>query len=114
MESCNILENLTNLQYKTVLSHIREVILATDIAVHLQKVDRIQNMVNSKLIFTFFQDVIGFLLDGYDSFSSDHHYLFRCLMITASDLSDQSKDFRNSKAIAVSFTCICKSIALRL
>ncbi|PAV77202.1 hypothetical protein WR25_11653 [Diploscapter pachys] len=84
MESCNILENLTNLQYKTVLSHIREVILATDIAVHLQKVDRIQNMVNN----------------GYDSFSSDHHYLFRCLMITASDLSDQSKDFRNSKAIA--------------
>ncbi|PAV86338.1 hypothetical protein WR25_14656 [Diploscapter pachys] len=113
MESCNILENLTNLQYKTVLSHIREVILATDIAVHLQKVDRIQNMVNSKLIFAFFQNVIGFLLDGYDSFSSDHHYLFRCLMITASDLSDQSKDFRNSKAIAVSFTLICKSIVLR-
>ncbi|VDN28839.1 unnamed protein product, partial [Cylicostephanus goldi] len=37
---------------------------------------------------------------GYDPLSRDHHYLFMCLLMTSSDLSDQSKDFRNSKAIA--------------
>ncbi|VDO28866.1 unnamed protein product [Haemonchus placei] len=84
MSECNILHNLTRTQYQTVLSHIRDVILATDIAVHLGKVGRIKAMVDQ----------------GYDPLSRDHHYLFMCLLMTSSDLSDQSKDFRNSKAIA--------------
>ncbi|CAD5215262.1 unnamed protein product [Bursaphelenchus okinawaensis] len=84
MDECNIFETLTRQQYQTVLDNIREVILATDIAAHLRKVERIRSMVNV----------------GYDESSSDHHYLFMCLLMTASDLSDQSKDFRNSKAIA--------------
>lgn len=37
---------------------------------------------------------------GFNDLSDDHHYLFMCLVMTASDLSDQSKDFHNSKAIA--------------
>ncbi|VDL76464.1 unnamed protein product [Nippostrongylus brasiliensis] len=84
MSEFNILDQLTRTQYQTVLSHIRDVILATDIAVHLGKVTRIKAMVE----------------DGYDPLSRDHHYLFMCLLMTSSDLSDQSKDFRNSKAIA--------------
>ncbi|EPB72032.1 3'5'-cyclic nucleotide phosphodiesterase [Ancylostoma ceylanicum] len=84
MNECNILDQLTRTQYQTVLSHIRDVILATDIAVHLKKVGRIKAMVDQ----------------GYDPMSRDHHYLFMCLLMTSSDLSDQSKDFRNSKAIA--------------
>ncbi|KAK6030623.1 3'5'-cyclic nucleotide phosphodiesterase [Ostertagia ostertagi] len=84
MSECNILDQLTRTQYQTVLSHIRDVILATDIAVHLGKVGRIKAMVEQ----------------GYDPLSRDHHYLFMCLLMTSSDLSDQSKDFRNSKAIA--------------
>ncbi|KAJ1348781.1 hypothetical protein KIN20_004173 [Parelaphostrongylus tenuis] len=84
MPECNILDQLTRIQYQTVLSHIRDVILATDITVHLTKVGRIKAMVD----------------EGYDPLSRDHHYLFMCLLMTSSDLSDQSKDFRNSKAIA--------------
>uniref|UniRef100_A0A0K0CZ26 Phosphodiesterase n=1 Tax=Angiostrongylus cantonensis TaxID=6313 RepID=A0A0K0CZ26_ANGCA len=84
MPECNILDQLTRIQYQTVLSHIRDVILATDITVHLAKVGRIKAMVDQ----------------GYDPLSRDHHYLFMCLLMTSSDLSDQSKDFRNSKAIA--------------
>jgi hypothetical protein len=38
---------------------------------------------------------------GFDPMQQDHHYLLMCLLMTASDLSDQSKDFYNSKAIAV-------------
>ena len=37
---------------------------------------------------------------GFDSGHAEHRYLFMCLLMTASDLSDQSKDFRHSKAIA--------------
>ncbi|KJH43544.1 3'5'-cyclic nucleotide phosphodiesterase, partial [Dictyocaulus viviparus] len=84
LPECNILDQLTRTQYQTVLSHIRDVILATDISAHLTKVHRIKAMVDQ----------------GYDSLSRDHHYLFMCLLMTSSDLSDQSKDFRNSKAIA--------------
>jgi len=84
MDECNIFEQLTRQQYQQVLDNIREIILATDIAAHLRKVDRIKQMVK----------------DGYDKASSDHHYLFMCLLMTASDISDQSKDFKNSKGIA--------------
>ncbi|CAJ0606346.1 unnamed protein product [Cylicocyclus nassatus] len=84
MKECNILDQLTRTQYQTVLSHIRDVILATDIAVHLGQVGRIKAMVD--------QD--------YDPMSRNHQYLFMCLLMTSSDLSDQSKDFSNSKAIA--------------
>uniref|UniRef100_A0AC34F6I7 Phosphodiesterase n=1 Tax=Panagrolaimus sp. ES5 TaxID=591445 RepID=A0AC34F6I7_9BILA len=79
MDECNIFEQLTRQQYQQVLDNIREIILATDIAAHLRKVDRIQAMVEN---------------------SVDHHYLLMCLLMTASDLSDQSKDFKNSKGIA--------------
>uniref|UniRef100_A0A1I7WAE8 PDEase domain-containing protein n=1 Tax=Heterorhabditis bacteriophora TaxID=37862 RepID=A0A1I7WAE8_HETBA len=33
MTECNFLDQLTRTQYQTVLSHIRDVILATDIAI---------------------------------------------------------------------------------
>uniref|UniRef100_A0A914W7T9 Phosphodiesterase n=1 Tax=Plectus sambesii TaxID=2011161 RepID=A0A914W7T9_9BILA len=84
MEDCNIFEGLTRKEYQTVLDNIREIILATDIAAHLRKVSRIKGMVNV----------------GFDGTQQEHHYLLMCLLMTASDLSDQSKDFNNSKAIA--------------
>jgi cGMP-dependent 3',5'-cyclic phosphodiesterase len=84
MDECNIFEQLTRQQYQQVLDNIREIILATDIAAHLRKVNRIQAMVEI----------------GFDKDSVDHHYLLMCLLMTASDLSDQSKDFKNSKGIA--------------
>ena len=45
----------------------------------------------------------SFLLsDGFDSDDPDHHFLLKGLAMTAADLSDQAKDFHNSKVIAVS------------
>ncbi|KAK0419375.1 hypothetical protein QR680_014110 [Steinernema hermaphroditum] len=84
MEECNIFEQLTRKQYQTVLDHIREIILATDIAAHLRKVEKIRAMVE----------------EGYDRDSTDHHYLLMCLLMTASDLSDQTKPFKFAKVIA--------------
>lgn len=53
MNECNILDQLTRTQYQTVLSHIRDVILATDIAVHLKKVGRIKAMVDREFLSSF-------------------------------------------------------------
>ncbi|CAD6187653.1 unnamed protein product [Caenorhabditis auriculariae] len=94
MSDCNVLEQLTTLQYKSVLSQIRDVILATDIAAHLNKASRIRQMVNDV------EATKRGVGEGFDLMSSDHHYLFSCLVMTASDLSDQSKNFHNSKSIA--------------
>ncbi|KAI6176683.1 hypothetical protein M3Y97_00825500 [Aphelenchoides bicaudatus] len=84
LDECNIFDSLTRHEYQTVLDNMREIILATDLVAHLRKVERIQRMVN-----------VGFNKD-----SSEHHYLFMCLLMTASDLSDQSKHFKHSKIIA--------------
>ncbi|KAM3723503.1 cGMP-dependent 3',5'-cyclic phosphodiesterase [Dirofilaria immitis] len=84
MEECNIFVSLNRHQFHSVLDHIRDIILATDIANHLQKVQDINRMVEV----------------GFDSSIKHHRYLLICLMMTSADLSDQTKDFRNSKAIA--------------
>ncbi|VDK64108.1 unnamed protein product [Onchocerca ochengi] len=84
MEECNIFVSLNRRQFHSVLDHIRDIILATDIANHLQKVQEINQMVAV----------------GFDSSIKHHRYLLLCLMMTSADLSDQTKDFRNSKEIA--------------
>ncbi|KAI6241620.1 Phosphodiesterase [Aphelenchoides fujianensis] len=84
MDECNIFDELNRQEYQTVLDNMREIILATDLVAHLRKVDRINKMVDI----------------GFDKNSTEHHYLFMCLLMTASDLSDQTKDFKNSKVIA--------------
>ncbi|VDN06480.1 unnamed protein product [Thelazia callipaeda] len=84
MEECNIFVSLNRAQFHSVLDHIREIILATDIANHLQKVEDIKRMTEV----------------GFDCTIKHHRYLLLCLMMTSADLSDQTKDFRNSKAIA--------------
>lgn len=81
---CSILENQTGEDFRTIVNTIREVILATDISAHLKKQERIKNMV----------------AEGYNPMSFDHRYLLMCLVMTASDLSDQAKNFHNAKRIA--------------
>lgn len=84
MDECNVLERLTAKEYHQALDHIRDIILATDVAQHLCKVSKMKNMIQR----------------GYDRESKDDHYLFLSLMMTACDLSDQTKDWSASKEIA--------------
>lgn len=58
-------------------------------------------MVNSKLYQSDYLTL--YFLVGFNKDSSEHHYLFMCLLMTASDLSDQTKHFKYSKIIAVCF-----------
>lgn len=80
---------------------MREIILATDIAAHLRKVERIQKMVNREFLHQTSNNSL--ISVGFNKGSSEHHYLFMCLLMTASDLSDQSKHFKHSKLVAVIF-----------
>lgn len=83
-DGCNIFENLSEEEYKQCLDYIREIILATDLAHHFRIIKYIQQLLES----------------GYDSSNIEHHQLLLCLLVTSCDLSDQTKDWNNTKEIA--------------
>ncbi len=60
---------------------------ATDLAHHLRIFRNLKDLVNS----------------GYDNNKAEHHKLLLFLMMTAADLSDQTKDWKSSRNAAVSF-----------
>jgi len=84
-EGCNILENLTKQEYTQCLDLMRDNILATDIAHHLRILPELNDMAAN---------------GGYNPGLPHHRSLLSSLIMTASDLSDQTKDWKNSKQIA--------------
>ncbi|XP_025087728.1 cGMP-dependent 3',5'-cyclic phosphodiesterase-like isoform X6 [Pomacea canaliculata] len=84
-EGSNIFENLTSKEYQQVLDLMRDIILATDLAHHLRIYDSLQTMATR----------------GYNKNDPKCHNLLLCLLMTASDLSDQTKSWNNTKHIAV-------------
>lgn len=83
-EGCNIFKNLTGKDFEEVFSLIRDIILATDLAHHLKILQDIKNMAK----------------DGFKKDSKDHHTLLLYLMMTASDLSDQTKNWEGTRRTA--------------
>lgn len=83
-EGCNILDNLSKADYTNCLDLIRDNILSTDLAHHLRMLPEMERMVT----------------EGVRAEKSRHHYLTSCLLMTASDLSDQTKDWLSTKKIA--------------
>ncbi|XP_054706189.1 cGMP-dependent 3',5'-cyclic phosphodiesterase-like [Uloborus diversus] len=83
-EGCNMFESLTEQEYKKCLDYIRHIILATDLAHH----------------FRIIKDIKQLIATGYDKSNPDHHSILLCLMVTSCDLSDQTKDWKNTKEIA--------------
>jgi len=83
-EGCNILENLSKQEYTQCLDLIRDYILATDLAHHLRMLPEMERMV----------------VAGASPSNPHDHHLTACLIMTAADLSDQTKDWVNSKKIA--------------
>ncbi|XP_015766761.1 PREDICTED: cGMP-dependent 3',5'-cyclic phosphodiesterase-like [Acropora digitifera] len=70
--------------YKDVFILIRDIILATDLAHHLRILQDLRKMAE----------------DGFDSDSSDHRKLLLFLLMTASDLSDQTKNWEGTRGTA--------------
>ncbi|XP_067009440.1 cGMP-dependent 3',5'-cyclic phosphodiesterase [Anabrus simplex] len=83
-EHCNFLDCLSPEQYSKCLDLIRDMILATDLAQHIRIFAEQQEMLN----------------DGYDKNNEKHKRLLLSLLMTCSDLSDQTKDWKTSKKIA--------------
>ncbi|XP_063234184.1 cGMP-dependent 3',5'-cyclic phosphodiesterase-like [Bacillus rossius redtenbacheri] len=83
-EGCNILEGLTEDEYSRCLDLVRDIILATDLASH----------------FRLFSEQQALASGGLPRGDPRHKNLLLSLLMTASDLSDQTKDWRTSKHIA--------------
>ncbi|XP_076069074.1 cGMP-dependent 3',5'-cyclic phosphodiesterase-like [Oratosquilla oratoria] len=83
-QDCNVFENLSQQQYTQCLDLMRDIILATDLAHHLRLLGEIKEMARR----------------GYNSSSARDHFLLTCLLMTAADLSDQTKDWVSSKRVA--------------
>ncbi|XP_061164662.1 cGMP-dependent 3',5'-cyclic phosphodiesterase-like isoform X2 [Saccostrea echinata] len=83
-EGCNIFENLSSKDYTSVLDLVRDIILATDLSHHLKIMNSLKDMAKV----------------GYDNKNERHHSLLLCLLMTASDLSDQTKPWDNTKHVA--------------
>eukprot|EP00105_Crassostrea_gigas_P020117 XP_011438817.1 PREDICTED: cGMP-dependent 3',5'-cyclic phosphodiesterase isoform X2 [Crassostrea gigas] len=83
-DGCNIFENLSSKDYTTVLDLVRDIILATDLAHHLKIMNSLKEMAKV----------------GFDTKNERHHSLLLCLLMTASDLSDQTKPWDNTKHVA--------------
>ncbi|XP_063415105.1 cGMP-dependent 3',5'-cyclic phosphodiesterase-like isoform X7 [Mytilus trossulus] len=83
-EGCNIYENLISKDYQHVLDLMRDIILATDLAHHLKILKNIEAMAKDK----------------FEKTNLKHRKLLLCLIMTASDLSDQTKPWDSTKHIA--------------
>ncbi|VEL16840.1 unnamed protein product [Protopolystoma xenopodis] len=71
-------------EYSCILDLMRDIILATDLAQHLLLLPRLETMARQ----------------GYQANNSEHHHLLLCLLMTAADLSDQTKSWRNVRHVA--------------
>ncbi|GFN82273.1 cGMP-dependent 3',5'-cyclic phosphodiesterase-like [Plakobranchus ocellatus] len=84
-EGSNLFENLSSKEYQTVLDLMREIILATDLAHHLRTVKEQEELAQS---------------GAYDKSNARDKQVLLCLLMTACDLSDQTKNWNNTKYIA--------------
>ncbi|CAH2016212.1 unnamed protein product [Acanthoscelides obtectus] len=83
-EGCNFLESLNRDDYIKCLDLIKDMILATDLAIHYR--------IHSK------QSAMA--LDGYNKNNAEHRYFLCSLLMTCADLSDQTKAWPESKKVA--------------
>ncbi|XP_014671701.1 PREDICTED: cGMP-dependent 3',5'-cyclic phosphodiesterase-like [Priapulus caudatus] len=84
MQGSNIFGNLSSKEYQQVLDLMRDIILATDVSHHLLIMPELETMAD----------------EGYRGSSDKHHNLLVCLLMTACDLSDQTKSWTSTKKIA--------------
>ncbi|KAJ8951186.1 hypothetical protein NQ314_007726 [Rhamnusium bicolor] len=83
-EGCNFLESLNRDDYIKCLDLIKDMILATDLATHYNLHSRQLAMAE----------------EGYDKTNPEHRYYLCSLLMTCADLSDQTKDWRETKKVA--------------
>eukprot|EP00117_Sycon_ciliatum_P036464 scpid21674/ scgid6186/ cGMP-dependent 3&apos; Cyclic GMP-stimulated phosphodiesterase len=83
-ENCNIFVNLDRKDYQEVLDIMYEVILDTDIAIHLKKVKDLEKMAE----------------DGVDKNNTKHRHLLLSLLMTSCDLNSSTKPWQDAQEAA--------------
>ncbi|XP_059819232.1 cGMP-dependent 3',5'-cyclic phosphodiesterase [Hypanus sabinus] len=78
-EGCNIFESFSRKDYQKMLDLMRDIILATDMAHHIEILPALQEVVKA-----------------YDKKNEDHHTLLLNLMMTTCDLNDQTKGWKTT------------------
>ncbi|XP_069704363.1 cGMP-dependent 3',5'-cyclic phosphodiesterase-like isoform X2 [Periplaneta americana] len=80
---CNILDGMPREDYTKCVDLIRDMILATDLATHFKTLKEQQK-----------------LLEGFEKDDENHRHLLLSLLMTACDLSDQTKDWSVARKTA--------------
>ncbi|XP_066261822.1 cGMP-dependent 3',5'-cyclic phosphodiesterase-like isoform X2 [Euwallacea similis] len=83
-EGCNFLECLSKDDYIKCLDLIKDMILATDLAAHYKIHSRQLTMAQ----------------EGFNKTNPEHRYYLASLLMTCADLSDQTKDWTETKKVA--------------
>ncbi|XP_023014111.1 cGMP-dependent 3',5'-cyclic phosphodiesterase [Leptinotarsa decemlineata] len=83
-EGCNFLESLNRDDYIKCLDLIKNMILATDLATHYR--------IHSRQL--------AMAQEGYNKTNPEHRYYLCSLLMTCADLSDQTKDWPETKKVA--------------
>ncbi|XP_044267884.1 cGMP-dependent 3',5'-cyclic phosphodiesterase-like [Tribolium madens] len=84
-EGCNFVEILNRENYKLFVDLLKDLTLATDLAIHFKHYTKKYNMTRS----------------GYDRNNPEHRYVFTTLLVTCADLSDHAKDWTVSKTVTI-------------
>ncbi|KAF7283462.1 cGMP-dependent 3',5'-cyclic phosphodiesterase-like [Rhynchophorus ferrugineus] len=83
-EGCNFLDSLSHDDYVKCLDLIKDMILATDLASHYKIHAKQLNMAQ----------------EGFNKTNAQHRYYLASLLMTCADLSDQTKDWTETKKVA--------------
>ncbi|CAG9825144.1 unnamed protein product [Phaedon cochleariae] len=83
-EGCNFLESLSREDYIKCLDLIKNMILATDLAIHYKLHSR----------------QLAMAQEGFTRSNPEHRYYLCSLLMTCADLSDQTKDWPETKKVA--------------
>ncbi|KAH1014356.1 hypothetical protein HUJ04_003203 [Dendroctonus ponderosae] len=83
-EGCNFLDSLSKDDYVKCLDLIKDMILATDLASHYK--------IHSRQL--------AMAQEGYDKIKPENRFYLASLLMTCADLSDQTKDWTETKKVA--------------
>lgn len=97
VSGCNVFGGMSPAQNKAALDHVHNIILATDLSQHFKIISKLESLANRV-------QTAGNVKNYLDSLDRQERKqtvdLLLCLLMTSSDLSDQTKDWSTTKNTA--------------
>lgn len=109
VDGCNVFSGMNSQDNQIALDYVQHIILATDLGNHLRIMDTLNELCQEVKGTNGFPELYKKVSDLEDnSRQKQLEKLALSLLMTSSDLSDQSKDWTTTKATAVSTICFLK------